>query len=85
MARRRRKYKSRITFYAVNDWRGKQVAERIGPNQREAALRDRTMKKEIKPAPTSRRCPWSRARPAAISRVGSKSARTLTRPTNGAW
>jgi integrase len=43
-----RKYKSRITFYAVNDWRGKQVAERIGPNQREAALRDRTMKKEIK-------------------------------------
>ncbi|MEO6600565.1 MAG: hypothetical protein ABIQ16_11865, partial [Polyangiaceae bacterium] len=43
-----RKYKSRITYYAVNDWRGKQIAERIGPSQREASLRDRAMKREIK-------------------------------------
>jgi integrase len=43
-----RKYKSRTTYYAVNDWQGKQVAERVGANEREARIRDRAMKKEIK-------------------------------------
>jgi integrase len=43
-----RKYKSKTTFYAVNEWRGKQVAEKIGPNERQARIRDNAMKKEIK-------------------------------------
>jgi integrase len=42
-----RERKSGSTFYAVNDWRGKQISERVGTSKREAEIRDRAMKREI--------------------------------------
>lgn len=42
-----RVYKKFTTYYAVNTWHGKQVAERVGRNKREADARDSAMKREI--------------------------------------
>lgn len=42
-----RKRKGFTTFYAVNEWLGKQVAEPVGRNRRDAETRDRAMKREI--------------------------------------
>lgn len=42
-----RVYKKFTTYYAVNYWHGKQVAERVGRNKREAEVRDAAMKREI--------------------------------------
>lgn len=43
-----RKRKSGTVYYVVHAWQGKQVAEKVGTSKREAEIRDRAMKREIK-------------------------------------
>jgi integrase len=43
-----RKRKSGAVYFAVREWQGRQVSERVGSSKREAEIRDRAMAKEIK-------------------------------------
>lgn len=43
-----RKRKKGTVYYAVNEWRGRQTSELVGSSKREAEIRDRAMKREIK-------------------------------------
>lgn len=56
----KREYKTVTTYWAVNTWKGKQVAERIGANKAKADARDAQMKREI--AAGTYNPPASRAR-----------------------
>jgi hypothetical protein len=40
--------KSGTVYTVVNEWQGRQASELVGPSKREAEIRDRAMKKEIK-------------------------------------
>lgn len=43
-----RKRKTGLVYFVVNTWQKRQVSERVGTSKREAEIRDRAMKREIK-------------------------------------